>query len=62
MRRALPPGGEVQDDSFFDLKRDRISVNGMLVALSGKKAADKLVSAKPKDQKTALATAAAGAP
>jgi hypothetical protein len=39
--------------------RDRASVNGMLADLSGKKAADKLVSAKLKDQKAALATASA---
>ena len=42
--------------------RDRTSVNGMLADLSGKKAADKLVSAKLKDQRTALAGAAAKAP
>jgi len=47
------------DQVFFDLMRDRTSVNGMLTDLSGKKAADKLVSAKLKDQKAALATAAA---
>ncbi len=47
------------DQTFFDLMRDRTSVNGMLADLSGKKAADKLVSAKLKDQKAALATAAA---
>lgn len=47
------------DQVFFDLMRDRASVNGMLADLSGKKAADKLVSAKLKDQKAALATAAA---
>jgi hypothetical protein len=39
--------------------RDRTAVNGMLADLSGKKTADKLVSAKLKDQKAALATAAA---
>ena len=47
------------DQVFFDLMRDRTSVNGMLADLSGKKAADKLVSAKLKDQKAALVTAAA---
>jgi ParB family chromosome partitioning protein len=50
------------DQAFFDLMRDRDAVNGMLSELSGKKAADKLVSAKLKDQKAALAKAAAGAP
>ena len=34
-------------------------MNGMLADLSGKKAADKLVSAKLKDQKAALLTASA---
>jgi ParB family chromosome partitioning protein len=47
------------DQTFFDLMRDRGAVNGMLAGLSGKKAADKLVSAKLKEQKAALATAAA---
>jgi ParB family chromosome partitioning protein len=47
------------DQAFFDHMRDRVSVNGMLADLSGKKAADKLVSAKLKDQKAALAAAAA---
>jgi ParB family chromosome partitioning protein len=47
------------DPVYFDLMRDRVSLNGMLADLSGKKAADKLVSAKLKDQKAALATAAA---
>ena len=47
--------------------RDRDSVNAMLAEVSGKKAADKLVSAKLKDQRAALATAVplpapAGAP
>ncbi len=50
------------DQAFFDLMRDRASVNAMLTELSGKKAADKLVSAKLKEQKAALATAAASAP
>jgi ParB family chromosome partitioning protein len=47
------------DQTFFDLMRDRTSVNAMLAGLSGKKAADKLLTAKLKDQKAALATAAA---
>jgi len=47
------------DQVFFDLMRDRASVSGMIADLSGKKAADKLVTAKLKDQKAALATAAA---
>ncbi len=47
------------DQTFFDLMRDRTSVNGMLAGLSGKKAADKLVSVKMKEQKAALTTAAA---
>jgi ParB family chromosome partitioning protein len=47
------------DQTFFDLMRDRTSVNAMLAGLSGKKVADKLVSAKLKDQKAALSTAVA---
>jgi ParB family chromosome partitioning protein len=47
------------DQTFFDLMRDRTSVNGMVAGLSGKKAADKLITAKLKDQKAALVTAAA---
>jgi ParB family chromosome partitioning protein len=50
------------DAAFFDLLRDRSSVNAMLADLSGKKAADRLVSAKVKDQKAALATAVAANP
>lgn len=50
------------DQTFFDLLRDRGAVNAMLAEVSGKKAADKLVSAKLKEQKAALATAAASAP
>lgn len=50
------------DQTFFDLMRDRNAVNGMLSELSGKKVADRLVSAKLKDQKAALVTAAACAP
>jgi ParB family chromosome partitioning protein len=47
------------DATFFDLMRDRASVNAMLAEVAGKKEADKLVSAKLKDQKAVLATAAA---
>ena len=39
------------DQTFFDLMRDRDTVHAMLAEVSGKKAADKLVSAKLKDQK-----------
>ena len=46
------------DQTFFELMRDRASVNAMLAEVAGKKAADKLVSAKLKDQKAALAAAA----
>jgi ParB family chromosome partitioning protein len=46
------------DQAFFDLMRDRTAVNGMLAGLSSKKAADKLVSAKLKDQRTTLVTVA----
>jgi ParB family chromosome partitioning protein len=47
------------DATFFDLLRDRATVNVMLAEVAGLKAADKLVSAKLKDQKAALASAAA---
>jgi ParB family chromosome partitioning protein len=47
------------DTVFFDLLRDRKVVNGMIAELSGKKVADRLVSAKLKDQRAALVTAAA---
>jgi ParB family chromosome partitioning protein len=50
------------DQTFFDLMRDRASVNTMLSEVAGKKTADKLVSAKLKDQRNALAAAAAEAP
>jgi ParB family chromosome partitioning protein len=60
--KVQPRAHWTPDQTFFDLMRDRVSVNGMLADLSGKKAADKLVSAKLKDQKAALATAAAAAP
>jgi hypothetical protein len=39
--------------------RDRDTIRAMLVDVSGKKAADKLVSAKLKDQRAALASAVA---
>ena len=48
------------DASFFDLLRDRATVGAMLADVAGQKAADRLVSAKLKDQKMALAAAAAG--
>ena len=50
------------DAVFFDLMKDRASVNTMLADVSGKKAADKMVSAKLKDQRVALAEAASRAP
>ena len=46
------------DATFFELMRDRASVNAMLAEVAGKKDADKLVSAKLKDQKAAFASAA----
>ncbi len=46
------------DPTFFDLLRDRASTSAMLAEVAGKKEADRLVSAKLKDIKTALATAA----
>jgi ParB family chromosome partitioning protein len=46
------------DATFFDLLRDRAAVNTMLAEAGGKKVADKLVSAKLKDQRAALANAA----
>lgn len=48
------------DAVFFELLRDRAAVNGMIGELSGKKAADRLVSAKLKDLRAALVTAAGG--
>ena len=45
------------DATFFELMRDRQSVNAMLAAAADKKTADKLVSAKLKEQKAALAAA-----
>jgi ParB family chromosome partitioning protein len=50
------------DQTFFDLMRDRGSVNAMLAEVAGKKTADSKVSAKLKDQRAALAAAAAEAP
>jgi len=50
------------DTAFFDLLRDRHSVNIMLAGAADKKSADKLVSAKLKDQKAALAAAVAKNP
>jgi ParB family chromosome partitioning protein len=46
------------DATFFDLLRDRGAANAMLAEVAGKTAADKLVSAKLKDQRAALANAA----
>ena len=43
------------DQTFFDLVRDRASLNAMLADAAGKKEANKLVSAKAKDQRAALA-------
>lgn len=48
------------DAAFFDLLRDRGAVNAMLAEVSGQKAADRMVSAKLKDQRAALAKAAEG--
>jgi ParB family chromosome partitioning protein len=50
------------DATFFDLMRDRTSVSGMLAEVAGKKAADKLITAKLKDNKAALAKIAAENP
>ena len=50
------------DAAFFDLLRDRQSVNAMLAEAADKKTADKLVSAKLKDQKAALVAAVATNP
>ena len=50
------------DQTFFDLVRDRVSLNAMLADAAGKKKANKLVSAKAKDQRAALATAATANP
>jgi len=50
------------DAAFFELLRDRASVNKMLAEVAGKKNADSQVSARLKDQKSALAAAAAKMP
>jgi ParB family chromosome partitioning protein len=50
------------EDTFFALLRDRQTVGAMLTEVAGKKAADKLVTAKLKDSKAALAKAASEAP
>lgn len=50
------------DATFFDLMRDRTSVSGMLAEVAGKKAADKLITAKLRDNKAALAKIAAENP
>ncbi|HEY2010852.1 MAG TPA: hypothetical protein VGH23_17825 [Rhizomicrobium sp.] len=50
------------DAVFFDLMKDRASVNTMMADVAGKKTADKTVSAKLKDQRVALADAASNAP
>jgi ParB family chromosome partitioning protein len=47
------------DTTFFELLRDRASTSAMLAEVAGKKEADRLVSAKLKDLKAALAAAAA---
>ncbi len=48
------------DATFFDLLRDRTAVNTMLAEVTDKKTADRMVSAKVKDQRAALAKAADG--
>ena len=50
------------DAAFFELLRNRQSVNAMLADVAGKKLADTLVTAKLKDNKAALAKAAAEVP
>jgi ParB family chromosome partitioning protein len=50
------------DATFFELIRDRGTVATMLAEIAGKKAADKLVTAKLKDSKAALAKVAAESP
>ena len=50
------------DGVFFELLRDRQAANAMLAEVAGKRVADKLVTAKLKDNKAALAKAAADAP
>jgi ParB family chromosome partitioning protein len=48
------------DAVFFDLLRDRDSVNSMLADVADKRTANRLVSAKLKDQRAALMKAAEG--
>jgi ParB family chromosome partitioning protein len=48
------------DAAFFDLLRDRDAVNGMLSDVAGKKVADRMVSAKVKDQRAGVAEGAEG--
>jgi ParB family chromosome partitioning protein len=50
------------DEAFFNLVRDRDSLNAMLAEVAGKKEARKHVTAKAKDQRAALARAAAAEP
>jgi ParB family chromosome partitioning protein len=50
------------DPLFFDLLRDRAMVNRMLVEVAGKQKAAETVSGRLKDQKAALAKAAASKP
>jgi ParB family chromosome partitioning protein len=47
------------DPAFFDLIRDRGAASAILAEVAGKKAADRLVSAKLRDQRAALSAAAA---
>ncbi|HEY4275918.1 MAG TPA: ParB N-terminal domain-containing protein [Rhizomicrobium sp.] len=47
------------DATFFELLRDRASTSAMLAEVAGKKEADRLMSAKLKDMRAALAAAAA---
>lgn len=60
--KVAPRAHWTPDQTFFDLLRDRGSVGAMLSEVAGQKAADRLVSAKLKDQRAALATAAAAKP
>ena len=48
--------------TFFDLMRDRNTVTAMVAEIGGKKAADKLVTAKLKDGRASLAKLAAESP
>jgi ParB family chromosome partitioning protein len=60
--KVQPRAHWTPDATFFELLRDRDSTNAMLAEVAGKKTADKLVSAKLKDQKAALAAAVNGKP